>query len=280
VGRCAVVEWALERNIDVFCPERMNDETIRWLRDRSTECALVLSYGHILPDTLLQIPPKGMWNIHTSLLPRYRGPSPIQQAVLNGDGEAGLTFMKMVRQMDAGPILSQCRVPIEDGDTYGSLRQRLSVCARPFAAACLARVRSGHFTLTEQDELQATYTRKIAKEDGQLNFHLPASVLERRVRAFDPWPGSYVYIRGVRVKVGGVVVDHGPDGTRLSPGTVVTAGPIGLMVRTVEHNLVLTHLQREGGKMLTAGEFLRGFGEIVDVVKYQNISPTPNVSHR
>lgn len=258
IQKAPIAAWAEEHGIEVIQPEKITSETVRWLQTKEIEWGLVMAYGHILPKTILDLPSYGLWNIHTSLLPRHRGPSPISYALLKGDQETGVTWMKMIFKLDAGPLLKSFRIPIESTDTAVTLRHKLSIKTAQTLDECFPLIAGGPPSLTEQEEGRATYTKKIKKEDGRLNFGLPAQVLERQIRAFHPWPGSYFHYNSVRIKVGGAIVKEETPPS-VPAGTVVNATTDGLAVRTGEGCLILTSLQRDGGNRLPAAEFLRGF---------------------
>ncbi len=257
----SIVQWAIQHGIEALQPEKPSNELATWLKSKGVELGIVMAYGHILPGNILELPKFGTWNIHTSLLPCWRGAAPITYSILNGERETGVTFMKMVQKMDAGPILKQMKIEISAQDTTKTLREKLSFASAEVARECIPLLASQQFALLEQNEAEATYTKKIKKEDGCLNFFLPAEQLERQIRAFTPWPGSYFYYGNSRIKVGAAVLEKNfnDDITSAEPGTVLGTVLGGLRVKTGNGNLILSYFQKEGGKMLPAEDFLRGF---------------------
>jgi len=221
-----------------------------------------MAYGHILKDEFIGTPRCGMLNLHTSLLPKLRGASPIQSAVATGERETGVTLMRIVRQLDAGPIVDAERVPIGRLDTAADVETQLARACVPLVARGLGALARGTLTETPQEDAAATYCRKLGKEDGAVDFAAPAAMLAARINGLFPWPSCSAEIAGQPVKLGLADVAAEP-----SPGTTPAAGPgrvvgqdaDGLLVATGTGTLRLRRLQRPGGRMLPAADFLRGF---------------------
>lgn len=263
--------WALDRGLPVFQPEKLTEETRAQLAALQSDVALVMAYGHILRDEFIATPRLGTLNLHTSLLPKYRGASPIQTAIASGERETGVTLMRIVRQLDAGPVADAERIPIAALDTALDLEAKLGAGCVPLLARALPRLREGVLPFHPQDERAATFCRKLTKEDGALDFHAPAAVLAARINGLYPWPACTVEIAGVPVKLGLADVPgfsekcHVLRDTALGAAAPMDAGEIvgadeaGLLVATGERLLRIRRLQRPGGKMLAAAEFLRGF---------------------
>lgn len=228
---------------------------------------VVAAYGLILPQAVLDIPPFGCLNVHPSLLPRHRGPSPINGAILAGDEETGVTIMLLDAGMDSGPILAQSRVPIEPQDTTASLGARLAALGAQFLAETLEAWVECRMSPLPQDESKATYTKQLSKGDGELNWQLPALTLWRRVRAFQPWPGCYTRWQGKLLKVIEVVpLTEGPAG---GVGEVVALGLSGAAdvgVVTGDGILGLRRIQLEGKRAMSAEEFVRGQREFIGAI--------------
>lgn len=252
--------WALERDIALFRPEKPSEVELTWLKEASIDLVLVMAYGHIIKQNFLDAPPLGMLNFHGSLLPQYRGASPVEAAIASGDAVTGISLMQMVAKMDAGGVMDQEKVKITNEDTSESLRLKLADCCVPLITRNLPIILKRTHTFVSQDESKVTYTRKISKEDGWLNFNNPAKVLNCRIRALTPWPGGYFKTKDTIIKIGQCVAldeDH-----ELDAGTVIGSsqkGEKGLLVATSKGTLCLKTLQRPGGKMLPIDEFLRGF---------------------
>jgi methionyl-tRNA formyltransferase len=250
-----IKSWALGRQIAVHQPEKLTEEVRAGLAALHADLALVMAYGHILRDDFIATPRLGTLNLHTSLLPKYRGASPIQTAVANGERETGVTLMRIVRKLDAGPVADSARVPIGALDTALDIGARLADACVPLVARSLPRLREGTLQFVEQDEMAATFCRKLQKTDGVLDFNRPAGVLAARINGLFPWPSCGVDIDGQGVRLG-LADAVGGSG---EAGVVAGADKHGLLIGTAEGLLRLRKLQRPGGRMLEATEFLRGF---------------------
>jgi methionyl-tRNA formyltransferase len=182
--------------LPVSQPAKVRD-AVEEIRAARPDLIVVVAYGQILPKTILEIPPRGCINVHASLLPRWRGASPIQQAILHGDRETGVTTMFINEKMDAGDIILQRAEPIRPDDTAGNLHDRLA----PLGAQLLAETLAGSSPRRPQDESQVTHARKLTKEDGRVDWTKPATEIERQIRAFNPWPGAFAYLGDLMVKL-------------------------------------------------------------------------------
>lgn len=249
--------WALENSLTLFRPIKPSNVELDWLKSESIDLVLVMAYGHILNEEFLKMPRLGMVNFHASILPKYRGASPIESAIAAGETETGISLMQVVKRMDAGGVLDIQKIKIDSKDTSESLRKKLSIACVPLLERNLNTLLSGKSVYKEQDESHASYARKIIKEDGWLDFNQPALLLERRLRALTPWPGGFFVINDIMVKVGSMEVLE--QNTQKLPGTVLGSENSSLLIATKENVLKLLSLQRPGGKMLLAREFLRGF---------------------
>ncbi|HEY1109736.1 MAG TPA: methionyl-tRNA formyltransferase [Opitutaceae bacterium] len=263
----AIKVWAQERGLPVWQPEKLTEEVRQQLVALGADLGLVMAYGHILRDDFIATPRHGMLNLHTSILPKYRGASPIQTAVASGDRETGVTLMRIVRRLDAGPIVDLERVPVDALDTALEVEAKLSQACVPLVARGLEALAAGTISFREQDDAAATHCRKLEKGDGALDFAAPAAVLAARINGLFPWPSCSVEIGGQPVKLGladavdvGAVASATTDANaNKAPGEVLGADADGLLVAASEGVLRLRKLQRPGGRMLGAGEFLRGF---------------------
>ncbi|WP_414660428.1 methionyl-tRNA formyltransferase [Horticoccus sp. 23ND18S-11] len=271
----AIKLWAIERGLPVLQPEKLDEVVRGQLAELGADLGLVMAYGHILRDDFIATPRLGMLNLHTSVLPKYRGASPIQTAIASGERATGVTLMRIVRRLDAGPVADVERVAIGNLDTALDIESRLgAACVAPVARA-LPRLAAGELEFISQDDAAATYCRKLQKEDGVLDFSVAASALAARVNGLYPWPGCAVEIGGQIVKLGladvaapggaGVPPASGDESRRDAdapggaPGEVIGADADGLLIATGQGVLRLRRLQRPGGRMLPAAEFLRGF---------------------
>jgi methionyl-tRNA formyltransferase len=267
-----IKSWAQMRHLPVFQPEKLSAEVREQLSGFDADVGLVMAYGHILRDEFIETPRLGMLNLHTSVLPKYRGASPIQSAIASGERETGVTLMRIVRRLDAGPIADVERVTIETLDTALDVEMKLGAACVPLLARALPRLADGTLGLTPQNDGAATYCRKLQKEDGVLDFSAPAAVLAARINGLFPWPGCAVEIGGQSVKIGLADVAEAQENApsiapaeemgaphRATPGKVLGADEKGLRVATGAGVLRFRKLQRPGGRMLMAAEFLRGF---------------------
>lgn len=255
----AIKTWALDRGLPVLQPEKLTPEVREQLAGFSPDVALVMAYGHILRDEFISTPRLGTLNLHTSLLPKYRGASPIQTAVASGDAETGVSLMRIVRKLDAGPVADAERVPIAPLDTALDVEQKLAAACVPLVARCLPRLRDAQLSFVEQDEAAVTFCRKLQKEDGALDFQQPATMLAARINGLFPWPSCSVTVQDQPVKLGLADVAAADAPTGSAPGIVLGADPAGLLVATGRGVLRVRRLQRPGGRMFEAPEFLRGF---------------------
>ena len=236
------------------------------IENARADVMVVAAYGLILPAWVLQAPRLGCLNIHASLLPRWRGAAPIHRAIEAGDTETGVTIMQMDEGLDTGDMLLIERLPIGPEDTTASLHDRLADLGGRLIVEALEMAACGGLTRTPQPTEGVTYAHKIEKAEGAIDWTLPAEVIGRRVRAFNPFPGASTAMRGEAVKVWLARVESGTVGG--VPGQVLSAGSEGIRVATGDGALCLQELQRAGGKRLRAAEFLNGFpleaGQIFD----------------
>lgn len=253
----AIKTWALAHGLPVFQPEKLTETVRKEFAMLNADLGLVMAYGHILRDEFIATPRLGMLNLHTSLLPKYRGASPIQTAIANGERETGVTLMCIVRKLDAGPVADVERVRIEKLDTALDVEAKLAAACVPLVARALPKLGAGSLTLIPQDDAQATFCRKLQKDDGALDFAAPASVLAARINGLFPWPSCLIEIGGQAIKVG--LAEALPDAGNEQPGKILKAEGGDLVLATKSGSLKLLKLQRPGGKMLPAAEFLRGF---------------------
>ncbi len=228
------------------------------LRELKPDLIVVIAYGQILPPTILALPPHGCLNVHTSLLPKYRGAAPIQWAIANGDAETGVTIMKMDAGLDTGPILSARRTPILPGDDSQILHDRLAKLGAELLAETVPAYVAGEISPQPQPAEGSTYAAKIKKEDGRIDWSRPAVQIWNRLRAFTPWPGAFTFLKAepkphlLKIWRAGVVEKNG------RAGAVLSADKTGIVVGCGQNALRILELQREGGRRLTAEQFLAG----------------------
>ena len=260
-----VKEVALSLGLEVVQPESLkNAGVVRHLSSYAPEVIVIAAFGKILPAEVLALPRFGCVNVHPSLLPRYRGPSPVAAAILNGDETTGVTIMLLDEGVDSGPILSQQEVPILEDDTTGSLSARLAEAGARLLIETLPLWIKGKIVPKSQDESQASYSGLVGKEAGRVDWQLPAVEIWRRVRAFEPSPGSYTWWKGKRLKLCKVVPLE--VALQAEPGDVVVL-PRGLSavvgVGTGRGILGLISVHPEGKRQMSVEEFIRGQRDFV-----------------
>ena len=257
-----VKEAALAAGIPVEQPESLKSaEVQQTLAAYRADLMVVVAYGLILPRKVLALPRLGCWNVHASLLPRWRGAAPIQRAILAGDNESGVDLMQMEAGLDTGPVLLERRTPIERHDTGGSLHDRLSALGADVLAEGLKRVIAGETLVAHaQPEEGVTYAHKLDKAEARLDLSRTAQELEYQVRAFDPWPVAEGEIAGETLRIWSAhAMDQAHDAT---PGTVVAAGREGIDIACGKNILRVTAVQRAGGKRITATDYLNARPEL------------------
>jgi len=258
-----VAQEAERRGLPLRQPEVLQGVAeLALLRELAPDLILTAAYGKIFRERLLALPRLGCLNLHPSLLPRYRGLSPVQRAILRGDAVTGITLYRMVPEVDAGPILAQRRVPLQSGETAGELTLRLAEIGADLAVEVLPALASGRVEAAEQDHARASYAPRLTREDGRLDWRLPAGQVARMVRAFNPWPGAFTFCAGTRVKVLEVeAVDEKPR--EAAPGTVLQVGRGGPpLVAALPGAVAVLRVQAEscqaqGGDAFCCGRRLR-----------------------
>ncbi|SFQ18118.1 methionyl-tRNA formyltransferase [Caldicoprobacter faecalis] len=255
-----VKEWAVARNIPVYQPEKVKDpEFIEVLKGLAPDLIVTAAYGQILPKEILDIPPLGCINVHASLLPKYRGASPIQQALIDGETETGITIMYMDVGMDTGDIIFQKSTPIYPDEQADELHDRLAVLGGEALAEVLKLFEKGRPAGRPQEQEKATYCKKIDKSMGNIDWTQSAVRIKNLVRGLTPWPGTFTFLGDQRIKVWKVQEwEYSNLGTH-TPGQVVAADQRhGLVVACGEGFLRLVRIQGEGKKVMEDVEFLRG----------------------
>ncbi|MET4569181.1 methionyl-tRNA formyltransferase [Rhodanobacter soli] len=257
-----VKQAALAAGIAVEQPESLKSADVQQaLADYRPDLLVVVAYGLILPRKVLAIPRLGCWNVHASLLPRWRGAAPIQRAILAGDRESGVDLMRMEAGLDTGPVLLERRTPISRDDTGGSLHDRLAMLGAEALAEGLRRTLAGEaLVATPQPEDGVTYAHKLDKAEAKLDFSRPALELERQVRAFDPWPVAEGEIAGEPLRIWAahaIELDH-----HAAPGRVLAAGRDGIDLACGSGALRVTAVQRAGGKRIGAIDYLNARPEL------------------
>ncbi len=249
-----VKQLALQHRIPVCQPTTLNSDKARHeLAEFRPDLMVVVAYGLILPQAVLDLPARGCVNLHASLLPRWRGAAPIQRAILAGDRQSGVCLMQMEAGLDSGPVLAEIPTDIADEDTGGSLHDRLSQLAADLLVRHLDDLEQGVLEPIVQDENLVSYASKLDKSEAVINWHQDAAQLERQVRAFNPWPVAQAKYQGQVLRVWAA---KAMDGSAGMPGSVVAAGKQGIDVVCGSGYLRLLTIQLPGGKRLSAADFL------------------------
>lgn len=257
-----VKQVALAHQFPLFQPEKARaPEFLQQLREIAPDLIVVAAYGQLLPQALLDIPRFGCLNVHTSLLPRYRGAAPIQWAIANGDTETGVTLMRMDAGLDTGPIVSTTTTPITAADNGQTLHDRLAELGAKLLLDTLPGYVTGAVQPRPQPADGVTLARRIRREDGRIDWTHAARSIHNRLRAFTPWPGAYCqFVHGTKsklLKVHAAEVVEMPNPGK-EPGTILSADKSGIVVACGSDSLRLLELQPEGSRRLTAAEFLAG----------------------
>lgn len=249
---------ALSHEIPVFQPAKMRDgEALGYLRELDPELIVVAAYGKILPSEILDYPVKGCINVHSSLLPKYRGAAPIHWAVLNGDSETGVTIMHMAHDLDAGDIIAQAATPIDPDETVVALHDRLAVLGAELLVNVVADIAAGTATRTPQEHGKATLAPMLSRELSPMDWSRPARALHNQVRGLVPWPAAVTELGGNRCKVFSASVLGAT--TSAAPGTILAAGKEGIQVACGGGTVLrIDELQADGGKRMKAADYLRG----------------------
>ena len=257
-----VKEIALEERIPCFQPATPKDaEFVDMVAVMQPDISIVVAYGHILPKKLIDIPQLGTLNIHASLLPLLRGASPIQAAIRQGFTQTGVTIMRMVPAMDAGPIILTANIPILDDETYGELQMRLSELGSLALIEALALISIGRAQETPQDESLATFSRKVSREDAKVDWSLDAAEVSRIIRAYDPKPGAFTTLGGVDVKLFGP--RHDPAGAEIARAGTVVDTRQKVIVACGDGLLAIQDVQPAGKSRMRSADWARGRGVTV-----------------
>ncbi|MCH7786656.1 MAG: methionyl-tRNA formyltransferase [Chloroflexi bacterium] len=257
---------ALERGLPVFQPSslRRDEKARQEMASLSPDVVVVAAYGLFLPPDTLSLPRLGCLNIHPSLLPRYRGSSPVVAAVLSGDAVTGVTVMKLDEGMDSGPLLAQRETPIGPDETAEALTMRLFELGSDLLIEVLPKWERGEIQAQPQDESMVSVTSRLSKEDGEIDWNRPAAYIARQVRAYYPWPGTFTHWRGATLKIVEATAIAPEAGTPASAGQVVLLAEGGVGIGTGEGILELRRVQLEGRGAVSAREFVQGHRDFPD----------------
>ncbi len=252
-----VSAWALARGLQLFRPEIFDAQEDQRLAALKVDLAVVMAYGQLLRESSLALPRLGFVNFHGSLLPALRGATPVEGALALGLTETGIALQQVVRKLDAGPLLATRSLRVSPNTGRVALRAEIGELAAVLAVDAIPALIAGRLVAKPQDESQATYTRRLRREDAALDFTQPAPLLAQRIRALQGWPGSTFMLGQVRLKVGSAQAD--PQTSGLPAGTVLAVDTTSLQIATGAGTLHIHELQRPGGKMLPIAAFISGF---------------------
>jgi methionyl-tRNA formyltransferase len=248
---------AVAAGLPVLQPERMNDPAfLDALGALRADVGIVAAYGKILTDAVLAVPRLGVINVHASLLPRYRGAAPVHRAIIAGERETGITIMRVVRALDAGPMLASARRPIGPDETSDEVEADLARIGADLLLATTDDVEAGRAVESPQDDAGATYAHRLTKADGVVDWSWSAERVHNLIRGLHPWPHAFSFLHGSRLILIRSAVSAEPADAE--PGTVLEASGDRLAVATGDRRLLLSHVQAEGRRPMTAREFLAG----------------------
>jgi methionyl-tRNA formyltransferase len=260
LGNTAIKMVAEESNLKIYQPERINtSQALTLLEDLRPDLFVVIAYGQILSQEILDIPKIFSINVHASLLPRYRGAAPINWAIICGEKITGITIIRMTEKMDAGPIIAQERIDIQEDDTAITLEDKLSKAAAGLLIKTVISIKNNSYKSTPQDESKLSFAPKLKKEDGLINWNKSACEICNLVRGCMPWPGAFTYYKGKLLKIYKAKVIP-LSGCSVSPlaGKIAGVSKEGIVINTEKDNLMIQELQIEGKRRMTVEEFIAG----------------------
>ena len=258
-----VKELALTHNIPVFQPKSVKtDESFEILQELNADIYVVVAYGRILPKRVLELPQHGCINVHASLLPKYRGASPIQAVIVNGETETGVTIMQMNEGLDTGDILHVKKTPISEDDTGGTLHDRLAVMGAEALIEYLDILEKGERVAVKQDDALSNYAPLITKNDGKVSFENSANKIANQIMGYAPWPGTFADLGNTTIKFyGGYAVEK--TGEHEDFGAIDSVSADGMIVKCKVGKILIKEIQKSGGKRMTPDSFFRGRPELL-----------------
>jgi len=259
---------AKKNNITVLQPEKIKD-TIPQIKSINPDLIIVAASSYIIPKEILDMPKHDSLNVHPSLLPRWRGPSPVQFAILNGDEKTGVTVMRITERVDAGPIVSQKEMNLDGKETYTQLHNKLGELGGKLLTEIIPKWMKGEIETKDQNEKEATYSKILKKEDGRIDWQRPAEEIERQIRSFTPWPGSFTFWQRkdklIKMEILKARV-YNFDPQKYEIGKTLVAPQNHLCVQTGKEFLVVERLQMEGKKEMDSEDFIRGFPDFIGTI--------------
>ena len=254
-----IKQIALERQIPCLQPLSLKDSSIiDVLKSYEADIFVVVAYGRLLTREILGLPKMLCMNVHGSLLPKYRGAAPVNWAILNGEKETGVTVQKMALALDAGDIIAQEKMLIDDDENAAQLRKRMAQAGARLLVNVLDKRPSGQFSLNPQDETKATWAPKLTKEMGRIDWRTPARSIVNQVRGLQPWPGAYTFYDGKMLKITQAQIST-QDTVKFTPGQVINVGREGFHVACLTQTLLIKEVQPEAGKVMPASSFVAGY---------------------
>lgn len=256
-----IKELALKYRLPVFQPKKIRPETVA-IKNLKPDLIVVAAYGKIIPQEILDIPTFGCINVHASLLPKYRGAACLNAPILNGDAETGVTIMKMEAGLDTGPILRQTKIKLSGSETLKNVHDRLAESGAELLIPTLLDFIGGKIKPRAQDDSQASYIKTLSKEDGRVDFQKNAVEIERMIRAYNPWPGTFTAINGEILKI--IAVEHkAAEISKAKPGQLFLDGA-RLLIQCGQNALVIIKLQLAGKKIMNSDEFINGYKNLIE----------------
>jgi len=254
------VKVIAQRNgLKIYQPQRINSpEVLKLLKNLNPDLLVVIAYGQILSQDILDIAKGLAINVHGSLLPQYRGAAPINWAIIKGETATGVTIIKMVKEMDAGPILLHSTIGIQEHDTFITLEDKLSKLAAPLLMEALVSVENNNYKLIEQDERKISLAPKLKKTNGNIDWDAAAKDIHNLVRGFLPWPGAFTYYKGKLLKIYQTKIEAPERQGARASGEILNVSQEGIVVATGKDDLVIEELQIEGRRKMMAEEFIAG----------------------
>ncbi|MCM8763210.1 MAG: methionyl-tRNA formyltransferase [Candidatus Omnitrophica bacterium] len=253
-----IKEMAIKNNLNFYQPQDLaSSKTIDFLKKLSADLFVVVAYGKILPQKLLDVPKIFAINLHASLLPKYRGAAPINWAIIKGEKETGISIIKMNQYMDAGEIILQKKIPIDNTDTNITLSQKLSHLGSEMLLEAIDLIANNKYNLVPQDEAVVSFAPLLKKEDGLIDWKKPARDIYNLIRGCLVWPGAFTHYKNKILKIWEAVVNHQMV-SEAEPGTIINLSKEGILVKTGQQNLLIIKLQLESGKAMSAYDFLQG----------------------
>lgn len=264
VSDAPIKALAVERGLPVLQPERLSREPLaESVGQLNADLGVVAAYGKILPQWLLEIPRLGLINVHASLLPKYRGAAPVQRAILAGETSTGVTIMRVVKELDAGPMLAHAARPIALDDVSDVVERDLAALGARLVIGVLDDLAAGRAIEVPQDDRQATYAPRLTKEEGLVDFGQTAMAVHNRIRGLRPWPNAYAFLNGARLVFHRARLADQVVAIGTAPGTIVRADSSGITIASGNRGAVtILQLQPEGRRVMAAGEFVAGHGRL------------------